>query len=171
MSDEPIYLVYDTSFAGHYDTVRQQVNQLDQQHQDEQLMTSANQSSNQPQLTCRCGQGAKRKCKESIACHEYKTGCECFQNVSGCNMYCQCINCNNPYRTNVPRSEQIPCSSRKRRHHENSTAGLKGKSLTEIKAGGTVAVQWTMFEGLVLVELILGVLARDKSLQGIQLHR
>lgn len=61
VSDEPIYLVYDMSFAGHYDAVQQQVNQLDQQHQDEQLMTAANQSSNQPQLSCRCGQGAKRK--------------------------------------------------------------------------------------------------------------
>lgn len=50
----------------------------------------------------------------------------------------------------------------KLRHHENSTAGLKAKSFTEIKAGGTVAVQWTMFEELVLVELILGLLARDK---------
>lgn len=56
MSDDPIYLVYDMSFAGHYDAVQQQVNQLDQQHQDEQLMTSTNQSSNQPQLSCRCGQ-------------------------------------------------------------------------------------------------------------------
>lgn len=38
------------SFGGHYDEVQQQVNQLAQQHQDEQLMTSTNQSSNQPQL-------------------------------------------------------------------------------------------------------------------------
>ena len=162
VSDDPIYLVYDMSFAGHYDAVQQQVNQLDQQHQDEQMMTSTNQSNNQPQLSCRCGQGAKRKCKESITCHEYKTGCKCFQNVSGCSMYCQCINCNNPYGKNVSGSEQIPCSSRKRRHHENSTVGLKGKYFTEIKAGGTVAVQWTMFEELVLVELIIGLLARDK---------
>lgn len=50
----------------------------------------------------------------------------------------------------------------KLRHHENSTAGLKAMSFTEIKAGGTVAVQWTMFEELVLVELIPGLLARDK---------
>ena len=126
VSDDPLYLVYDMSFADHYDAVQQQVNQLDQQHQDEQLMTSTNQSSNQPQLSCRCGQGAKRKCKENIACHEYKTGCKYFQNVSGCNKYCQCINCNNPYGKNVSGSEQIPCSSRKCRHHENSTAGLTG---------------------------------------------
>ena len=38
VSDDPIYLVYDMSFAGHYDAVQQQVNQLDQQHQDEQLI-------------------------------------------------------------------------------------------------------------------------------------
>ena len=161
VSDDPLYLVYDMSFAGHYDAAQQQVNQLDQQHQDEQPMTSTNQSSNQPQLSCRCGQGAKRKSKESIACREYKTGCKCFQTVSGCNMYCQCINCNNPYGKNVSGSE-LPCSSRKCRHHENSTAALKGKSFTEIKAGGTVAVQWTMFEELVLVELILGLLSRNK---------
>lgn len=163
LSDDPICLVYDMSFAGHYDAVQQQVNQLNQQHQDKQLMTSTNQSSNQPQLSCRCGgQGAKRKCKESITCHEYKTGCKCFQNVLGCNVHCQCINCNNPYGKNVSGTEQITCSSRKRRLHDNSTAGLRGKSFTEIKAGGTVAVQWTMFEELVLVELILGLLARDK---------
>ena len=63
---------------------------------------------------------------------------------------------------NVLGSEQLPCSSGKHRHHENSTAGLKWKSFTEIKASGTVAVQWTMFEELVLVELILGLLARNK---------
>lgn len=40
LSNDPIYLVYDMSFGAHYDAVQQQVNQLDQQHQDEQLMTS-----------------------------------------------------------------------------------------------------------------------------------
>lgn len=65
LSDDPIYLVYDMSFGGHCDVVQQQVNQFDQQHQDEQLMTPTNQSSNPPQLSCRCGQGAKKTAKKA----------------------------------------------------------------------------------------------------------
>ena len=42
LSDDPIYLVYDMSFGGHYDAVQQQVNQLGQQHQDEQLIDDFN---------------------------------------------------------------------------------------------------------------------------------
>lgn len=117
----------------------------------------------QKQITCRCGQGAKRKKTGSISCNEYKNGCKCFQNVMGCNMYCQWI------KSNIPRGKKtlsgpapITCSARKRGHHGNSTEGLSGKCFTEFKAGGTMTVHWTLFEELVLTELVLALSAIDK---------
>ena len=94
LSDKPIYLAYDMSFAGHYDDIEKQSTL--QQEEQQQQRSAPTHCGNQHQITCRCGEGAKRKTNGSISCHEYKSGCKCFQNVMGCNMYCQCINCNNP---------------------------------------------------------------------------
>lgn len=142
LSDNPIYLAYDMSFAGHYNGIEQQSTL--QQEEEQQQRSAPTQCGNQQQITCRCGQGAKRKKMGSISCHEYKTGCKCFQNVMGCNMYCQCINCNNPRGKKASSgSAPITCSDRKRRHHDSSTEGLSGKSFTEFKAGGTMTVHWT----------------------------
>lgn len=81
----------------------------------------------------------------------------------GCSAYCQCINCNNPRGKKVSSgSASITCSARKRRHHDSSTEELSGKSYTEFKAGGTMTVHWTLFEELVLMELVVALLASDK---------
>lgn len=138
LSDNPIYLAYDMSFAGHYDGIEQQSTPQQGEQKQRSLPT---QCGNKQQITCRCGQGAKRKKMGSISCNEYKSGCKCFQNVMGCNMYCQCINCNNPRGKKASSgSAPLTCSARKRRHHDNSTEGLSGKSFTEFKAGGTMTV-------------------------------
>ena len=160
LSDNPIYLAYDMSFAGHYDGIEQQSTPQQGEQKQRSLPT---QCGNKQQITCRCGQGMKRKKMGSISCNEYKSGCKCFQNVMGCNMYCQCINCSNP-RGKKASSDSAPltCSARKRRHHDNSTEGLSGKSFTESKAGGTMTVHWTLIEELVLMELVLALLASDK---------
>jgi len=93
LSDNPIYLAYDMSFAGHYDGIEQQSTPQQGEQKQRSLPT---QCGNKQQITCRCGQGMKRKKMGSISCNEYESGCKCFQNVMGCNMYCQCINCSNP---------------------------------------------------------------------------
>ncbi|PFX25193.1 hypothetical protein AWC38_SpisGene10207 [Stylophora pistillata] len=59
-------------------------------------------------------------------------------------------------------SAPITCSAQKWRHHNSSTEGLSGKSFTEFKAGGTMTVHWTLFEELVLMELLVALLASDK---------
>ena len=117
LSDNPIYLAYDMRFAGHYDGIKQQNTVL----QDEEQQGSApTQIGNQDQITCRCGQGAKKKKTGSISCHEYKSGCKCFQNVKGCSASCQCINCNNPRGKKASLgSAPVTCSARKRRHHNS----------------------------------------------------
>ena len=166
LSDNPIYLAYDMSFAGHYDGIEQQCT-LQQEEQQKQR-SAPTQCGNQHQITCRCGQGAKRKKSGSISCHEYKSGCKCFQNVMESNMYCQCINCNNPRGKKASSgSSPITCSSRKQRHHVSSTERLSGKSFTEFKAGGTMTVNWTLFEELVLMELVAVLLAIDKLETGV----
>jgi len=159
LTNTPIFLAYDMNFAGHYDAIRQ-CGTLQQENK-EQTESSSSQRENQ-QITCRCGKGAKRKNKNIISCHEYKSGCKCFQNVVGCSMYCQCVNCSNPRGKKIQGTAQIACSSRKRRHHECSTERLSGKSYTEIKAGGTTTVHWTLFEELVLMQIMLALLASDK---------
>ena len=161
ISDDPIYLAHDTSSAGHYDAITQQSSRINQQEEQEQERSPTD-CANPKQISCRCGQGAKRKKMTSMSCHEYKTGCKCFQNVMGCTVNCQCINCENPRGKKVTGTTPIACSSRKRRHHESSTEGLSGKAYTEMKAGGTLTVTWTLFEELVLMELMLVLLARDK---------
>ena len=125
LRDDPIYLAYDMRFAGHYDGIEQQTTV---QQDEEQQRSAPNQCGNQHQITCRCGQGAKRKKTGSISCHEYKSGCKCFQNVMGCSVYCHCINCNNPRGMKTSSgSAPITCSARKRRHHDSSTEGSSGK--------------------------------------------
>ena len=58
LSDHPIYLASDMRFAGHYDGIEQQTTV---QQDEEQQRSAPNQCGNQHQITCRCGQGAKRK--------------------------------------------------------------------------------------------------------------
>ena len=163
ISDNPLYLAYDMGFAGHYDAIKQQKQspateiQQGKQFERAQILTADN-----AKLSCRCGQGAKKKKKGSISCHDYKNGCKCFQNVSGCNVNCQCINCENPRGKKVTGTVSIACSSRKRRHHEYSTERLSGKAYTQMKAGGTMTVHWTLFEELVLMEIMLALVATDK---------
>ena len=160
LSDNPIYLGYDMSFAGHYVGIEQKGAPQKEEPKQGSVRT---QYSNQKQIMCRCGQGEKRKKTGSISCNEYKSGCKCFQNVLGCNMYCQCINCNNPRGKKASSgTAPITCSTRKRRHHDNSTEGLSGKCYTEFRAGGTLTVHWTLFEELVLMELVLDLSAIDK---------
>ena len=60
LRDDPIYLAYDMRFAGHYDGIEQQTTV---QQDEEQQRSAPNQCGNQHQITCRCGQGAKRKKK------------------------------------------------------------------------------------------------------------
>ena len=166
LSDNPIYLAYDMRFAGHYDGIEQQTTV--QRYEEQQQRSVPSQCSNQHQITCRCGQGAKRKKTGSIPCHEYKSGCKCFQNVMGCSAYCQRINCNNPRGKKVSSgSASITCSAQKQRHHDSSTEGLNGKSFTEFKAGGTMTVHWTLFEKHVLMELVVAFLASDKLETGV----
>jgi hypothetical protein len=144
-------LAFEMTGAGHYDIIQP----IADKHQIEETR-------NMKEATCtnqtsfRCGQGAKRKKKESVSCHEYKSGCKCFQSVVGCNTNCQCINCQNPRGRKASDSDaQLTCASRKRKAHEFSTATLGGKDFTEMKAGGTLAVHWTVFEELLLLELTL----------------
>ena len=160
LSDNPVYLVYDMDFAGHYDGILQKGTPQQEEWMQKRLPT---QRDTQQQMTCRCGQGAKKKKAGSISCNEYKSGCKCFQNVMGCNNYCQCVNCNNPRgKRATSASAPIRCASRKRRHHDHSTEGLSGKSFTEFKMGGTTTVQRTLFEELVLMQLVLAFLASNK---------
>ena len=119
-------------------------------------------SENQQPVSCRCGKGAKAKKKDFTSCHEFKSGCKCFQNVVGCSIYCQCLKCSNPRGKRNPQGAQISCAPRKRRHHENTTERLSGKAYTETKAGGTTTVHWTLFEELVLMHIMLALLASDK---------
>ncbi|KAJ7376195.1 hypothetical protein OS493_036309 [Desmophyllum pertusum] len=74
--------------AGHYDAVasipRLSMEEEGWQPLSEQTMTS-NRPESLPHVSCRCGQGANRKKQESVSCHEYRTGCKCYQNVLGCN--------------------------------------------------------------------------------------
>ena len=76
-------------------------------------------------------------------------------------MYCQCINRNSPRgKKALSGFAPITCSARKRRHHDSSTEGLiSGKTFTEFKAGGTTTVHWTLFEELLLIELVVALLA------------
>ena len=159
LSDNPIYLAYDMSFARHYDGIKQQSTP---QQEDPMRESVPTQFSNQKQITCKCGQGAKRKKMGSISCNEYKSGCKCFQNVMGCNMHSQCINCNPRGKKTSSGPAPITCSAKKRRHPDNSTEGLSGKCYTESKAGGIMTVHLTLFEGLVLMELVLALSAVDK---------
>ena len=59
LSDNPIYLAYEMRFAGHYDGIEQQ--NTVQQDEEQQRSVPSSQCSNQHQITCRCGQGAKKK--------------------------------------------------------------------------------------------------------------
>lgn len=165
LSENPICLVYDMNCAGHYDAVasipRLSMEEEGWQPLSEQTMTS-NRPESLPHVSCRCGQGANRKKQESVSCHEYRTGCKCYQNVLGCNDYCQCINCCNPRGIKVNISQPTAqIASRKRRHHENTTLAMSGKSFSEQKAGGTTVVHWTLFEELVLMGLILALMGKD----------
>ena len=157
LNDTPIFLAYDMNFAGHYDAVKKS----DKPANKAQEESGISQGDKQPTVSCRCGKGAKRKMKDFISCHEFKSGCKCFQNVVGCSIYCQCLNRTNPRGKRNPEGKPITCVSRKRRHHENITNRLPGKVYTELKAGGTTNVQWTLFEELVLMHIMLALFARD----------
>lgn len=70
---------------------------------------------------------------------------------------------NNPRGKRVQASNgKIECTSRKQRCHEKSTKAQSGKEFTEMRAGGTTAVHWTLFEKLVLMQIILALLAREQ---------
>lgn len=101
LSENLIFLVYDMNYAGHYDAV-DSIPQLTMAQEVCQPLSTQNtapsRSESVPLVSCRCGQGAKRKKEGSMSCHEYRSGCKCFQNVLGCNDNCQCINCCNPPR-------------------------------------------------------------------------
>ena len=156
INDTPIFLAYDMEFAGHYDAIKQHT--LQQQHKEIQSPAT-----NNKQTSCRCGQGAKKKNKTLVSCSEYKSGCKCFQNVAACSESCGCINCHNP-RGKRPQSSsfKIEGTSRKRRHHELTTKAQCGKQFSECLDGGTTAaVHWTLFEELVLVQIILALSASE----------
>lgn len=80
----------------------------------------------------------------------------------GCTSSCQCSNCENPYGKRISDVASIACSSRKRRHHERTTERLAGKVYTEMTAGGMLTVHWTLFEELVLMEVMLFLLSKEK---------
>lgn len=62
LSDDPIYLAYDMSSSGHYDAVRQESTE---KQQEADVASPPTTSVIQSQVSCRCGQGAKRN-KKSI---------------------------------------------------------------------------------------------------------
>jgi len=165
LSENPIFLTYDMNYAGHYDAV-DSIPQLTMAQEVCQPLSTQNTAPSRPEsvplVSCRCGQGAKRKKEGSMSCHEYRSGCKCFQNVLGCNDNCQCINCCNPRGRNLNISQPTAqIRSRKRRHHENTTLAVSGKLYSEQKAGGTTVVHWTLFEELVLMGLILALTDKD----------
>ena len=58
LSDNPIYLVYDMEFAGHYDGIHQKSTPQQEEQIQKSLPTELD---TQYKMTCRCGQGAKKK--------------------------------------------------------------------------------------------------------------
>lgn len=164
LNENPIFLTHDMEFADHYDVVdsipRMTTKDMCQPLPAQNTIPDCPESLTQ--VSCRCAQGAKRKIKGSVSCHEYKSGCKCFQNVLGCSDYCQCINCNNPCGKKVNISKPIPqIASQKRRHRENPSLATSGKSHCEQKAGGMTVVHWTLFEEHVLLGLIIVLMDKD----------
>ena len=166
LNENPIFLAYDMEFAGHYDAV-ESIPRMTTKEDVCRPLPARNTiipdcTESLPQVSCRCGQGATRKIKGRVFCHEYKSGCKCFQNVLGCSDYCQCINCGNPHGKKVNISQPISqIVSRKRRHHDNTTLTMSSKSYSEQKAGGTTVVHWTLFEEHVLLGLVTALMERD----------
>lgn len=58
LSDNPIYLVYDMEFAGHFDGIHQKSTPQQEEQIQKSLPTELD---TQYKMTCRCGQGAKKK--------------------------------------------------------------------------------------------------------------
>jgi len=161
LNDNPICLAYDMRFSGHYDAIRP-ITEEKKQETDMYVTLPQSDTAKQSQVSCRCGQGAKRNKKEFTSCQVFKSGCKCFQNVVGCTSFCQCINCKNPYGERISDAAPVACSSRKRRHHDRTTERQNGKVYTDTKSGGLLTVHWTLFEELVLMEVMLFLLSKDK---------
>lgn len=101
LSENPIFLAYDMNYAGHYDAV-DSISQLNMAQEvckpPSTQNTTPSRPESIPQVSCD-EEGAKRKKEGGMSCHEYRSGCKCFQNVLGCNDNYQCINCCNPRGT------------------------------------------------------------------------
>lgn len=77
LSDNPIYLAYEMRFAGHYDGIEQQ--NTVQQDEEQQRSVPSSQCSNQHQITCRCGQGAKKKKQEAFPVMNIRVAASVFR--------------------------------------------------------------------------------------------
>lgn len=152
LSTESLKLAYDPSFCGHYDAVT-----IVQSKDAADLHVSADTGSTTPEnsVTCRCGQGAKKKKKTFLSCHEFKSGCPCFQKACGCSDSCNCLNCNNPFGKRSPLTNTPEATgTRKRRKHEMSTKNSSGKVYWD-KTGGNPGINhWTLFEELILLHIL-----------------
>ena len=74
LNEHPIFLAYDMEFAAHYDAV-ESIRRMTTEEDVCRPLPARNTiipdcTESLPQVSCRCGQGAKRKIKGSISCHK-----------------------------------------------------------------------------------------------------
>ena len=142
VSTEALKLAYDASFCGHYDAVISNVPPKDETALPADIGTCSTAPDNS--VTCRCGEGAKKKKKNVPSCHEFKSDS------------CNCLNCWNLFgkrsMTNTPGKAT---GTRKRRKHAMSTKSTSSGKMYWDKTGDNANIyRWTLFEELILLHIL-----------------
>lgn len=109
-------------------------------------------------LVCRCGQGGAKNKQNRKFCAEYKSGCKCFQNLTGWTPACGCYNCANTYGAQSESSDQKRAGDplpRKRRKHGLSKE--TGRDFMIGRGEEVAATPWSLFEELLCIECALHI--------------
>lgn len=105
-----------------------------------------------PELVLLCPSCARNKESNITSCDHFKKRCKCFQSVKGCNDYCQCLECENPYGKKAKaeyNSYPSETSKRKRRAQEMTTESMSGKHFLLKRPCLESVSRWTLLEELV----------------------
>ena len=136
----PIFLVYDPSGCGHYDSGVLY---------SDSCTTSTIQKLHKPS----CGVNKKRT-GTGTSCTlqpHYETRCMCYKVGQACTSLCRCKNCTNP---NGHRREGAVGSKRKRRVHALQKEIPKSKKFALDRGESLSAAIWSDFESIVLSEIL-----------------
>ena len=141
--ETPIFLVYDPSGPGHYDSAISYSNTC---------TTHTNQKLPEP-TKCSCGVNKKGAGTQTSCVFQphYETRCMCYKLGQACTSLFRCKNCANP---NGHRREGAVGGKRKRRIHALQKDIPKSKKFTLDRGESMSAAIWSDFESIVLPEIV-----------------